>query len=66
MINNSKTRNKVLDVKSRGNTNNSSYNNLTASNSQLFKNNIKNDSKKDYVDKKLDFNITPNNKKFNE
>ena len=64
MINKSKTRNKFLDSKNSGTTNNSSHNNLSASNSQLFKNNLKNDSIK--VDKKLDFNITPNNKKFNE
>ena len=64
MINNSKTRNNLFDIKNRGSINNSSYNNLSSSNSQLIKVNLKNDLIN--VDKKLDFNINKNNKKFNE
>ena len=58
---NSIGRNKFLDGKNKG-QNNSSYNNLYASNSQLFKVDIKNNSNE--LDKNLALNI--NTKKINE
>ena len=65
MFSYAKTRNNnFADFKNRGNKNNSSYNNLSGSLSQLIKINSKKDSIKD--DKKLDFNISHNNKKSNE
>ena len=62
MIKSPKGRNKFLDRKKRG-TNNSSYNYLSASNSQLFKDNLNASVK---INKNLSFNTKQNNKKKDE